>query len=55
MSVVDVAWLYNGNRTILAIAKMLMEVDNPVLNDTEFVIALLDIYWQKFRSEIIKY
>lgn len=52
--IVDVAWFYYRDKSVFEFAKTLNEIDKEVLNDTDLVVALLEVYWLKFKSKIIK-
>ena len=44
---IDIGWLFSGGKSFLNFAAILNDLDKDVVNDTEFVTALLEVFWRR--------
>ena len=50
---IDIGWLFVGGNSFPNLAKVLNQIDSDLIFDTEFVHALLEVFWKKCQNKIL--
>ena len=50
---IDIGWLFSCGSTFLDFANLLNDQDKDAVNDTEFVKAILEVFWKKNQNYIV--